>query len=91
MDIDQARLQYARRLVLRWPEGAGRDFVKTLEQTLRPFRGGRCAVALRYQSSAAKAELVFSEEWCVKPTRELTERLSQLCGNDGLRLIYRND
>jgi DNA polymerase III subunit alpha len=87
-DIDQAREQYARRLVLRWPDGADRNFIKTLEQTLRPFRGGRCAVAVRYQSSAARAELVLSEEWSVKPTRELTERLAQLCGNDGFRLLY---
>ena len=87
-DIDHAREQYARRLVLRWPEKADRNFIKTLEQTLKPFRGGRCAVAVRYQSSAARAELVLSEEWSVKATRELTERISQLCGNDGWRLIY---
>ena len=72
------------------PEKADRNFVKSLEQTLQPFRGGRCAVAVRYHSSAARAELVLSEEWSVKPTRELTERLAQLCGNDGWRLIYAN-
>jgi DNA polymerase-3 subunit alpha len=88
IDIDQAREQYARRLALRWPKDAGSSFVKTLEQTLRPFRGGRCAVTLRYESSVARADLVMSEEWCVKPTRELTDRLAQLCGNDGVRLIY---
>jgi DNA polymerase III subunit alpha len=31
---------------------------------------------------------VLSQEWQVKPTRELTERLSQLCGHDGFKLIY---
>ena len=87
-DIDQAREQHARRLLLRWPEGADRSFIKSLEQVLKPFRGGRCAVAVRYQSSAARAELVLSQEWSVKPTRDLTERLAQLCGNDGVRLIY---
>ena len=86
--IDHAREQYARRLVLRWPEKADGNFIKTLEQTLKPFRGGRCAVAVRYQSSAARAEMVLSEEWSVKATRELTEKLAQLCGNDGWRLIY---
>ena len=88
IDIDQAREQHGRRLLLRWPRGADRNFIKTLEQTLKPFRGGRCAVAIRYHSSVARADLVLSEEWQVKPTRELTERLSQLLGNDGLRLIY---
>jgi DNA polymerase-3 subunit alpha len=87
-DIDQAREQHARRLLLRWPEGADGSFIKSLEQVLKPFRGGRCAVAVRYQSSAARAELVLSQEWSVKPTRDLTERLAQLCGNDGVRLIY---
>jgi DNA polymerase-3 subunit alpha len=88
IDIDHAREQHARRLVIRWPEGADRSFVKTLEHTLRPFRGGRCAVAIRYQRSDARADLVLSEEWSVKPTRELTEKLAQLCGNDGFRLMY---
>ena len=90
-DIDQAREQHARRLLLRWPEGADGSFIKSLEQVLKPFRGGRCAVAVRYQSSAARAELVLSQEWSVKPTRDLTERLAQLCGNDGVRLIYSPD
>jgi DNA polymerase III subunit alpha len=88
IDIDQAREQHGRRLVLRWPEGADRGFTKQLEQILKPFRGGRCAVVVRYQSSAARAEMVLSEEWSVRPTRELTDRLAQLCGNDGVRLIY---
>jgi len=88
IDIDQARELYARRLVLRWPADAGPDFVRKLENALRPFRGGRCSVAIRYYSSAARADLVLSEEWMVKPSRELTEKLSQLVGHDGLRLIY---
>jgi DNA polymerase-3 subunit alpha len=88
MDIDQAREQHARRLLIRWPSTLDREFVKTLEQTLRPFRGGRCSVVVHYRSEAARAELVLSEEWCVKPSRELTEKLSQLCGHEGVRLVY---
>jgi DNA polymerase-3 subunit alpha len=88
IDIDQAREQHARRLLLRWPKDASPSFARQLEQTLRPFRGGKCAVAIRYHSSAARADLVLSEEWQVKATRELTERLSQLVGNDGMRVIY---
>ena len=88
IDIDQAREQNARRLLIRWPKDASQSFAKTLEQTLRPFRGGQCAIGIRYHNSAARADLVLSEEWCVKPTRELTERLSQLVGNDGVRVVY---
>ncbi len=88
IDIDQAREQHARRLLIRWPAGVDHSFVKTLEQTLRPFRGGQCAIGIRYHNAAARADLTLSEEWCVKPTRELTERLSQLVGNDGFRVVY---
>jgi DNA polymerase III subunit alpha len=88
IDIDQARDQHARRLLIRWPKDAADSFAKTLEQTLRPFRGGKCAIAIRYHNSAARADLVLSEEWCVKPTRELTERLSQLVGHEGMRVVY---
>jgi hypothetical protein len=43
---------------------------------------------VRYHNSAARADLVLSDEWCIKPTRELTERLGQLLGHDSVRLIY---
>src|SRR5690606_27448326 len=88
IDIDQARELYARRLTLDWPPGADRQFIKTLEQTLRPFRGGKCAVGIRYRSDVARADLVLSQDWCVRPARQLTERLSQLVGHDGVRLSY---
>lgn len=88
IDIDQAREQHARRLLLRLPRRVDTAFMRSLEQNLRPFRGGRCSVAVRYHGSAARADLVLSDEWCVNPTRELTERLSQLVGHDGVRLIY---
>jgi DNA polymerase-3 subunit alpha len=92
MDIDQAREQHARRLAVRWPPGLDkpgqRNFLKQLEQALRPFRGGRCSVAVYYSNANARAELVLSQEWMVKPTRELTERLAQLCGHDGIKLMY---
>jgi DNA polymerase III subunit alpha len=88
IDIDQAREQHAKRLLIRWPKDAGTAFAKTLEQILRPFRGGKCAVAIRYHNSAARADLVLSEEWSVRPTRELTERLSQVVGHEGMRVVY---
>lgn len=88
MDIDEVREKYGRRLTLRWPKNADQGFVKELEQILKPFRGGSgaCVVAIRYASSEARADLVLSEEWLVQPKRELTERLSQLVGNDGFHM-----
>jgi DNA polymerase-3 subunit alpha len=88
LDIEQAREQYGRRILLRWPDHPERNLVRALEQTLRPFCGGHCAVAIHYRSKDARADLTLSDEWCVKPTRELTERLARLFGNDGVRVIW---
>jgi len=91
IDIAQAREQYARRLVLRWPvarNGDGRRLVAALEEALRPSRGGRCAVAIRYAGAAASANVLLGEEWSVRPSRDLIERLGQLVGRDGVELVY---
>jgi DNA polymerase-3 subunit alpha len=58
LDVDQAREQYARRLVIRWPreqQQGGARFVNVLEQTLRPYCRGRCSVAVRCSNMMGSA------------------------------------
>jgi len=91
LDLDQAREQYARRLVLRWPGARNGDagtVVSALEQALRPSRGGRCAVGIRYDRADASAFVELGEEWTVRPSRELIERLGRILGRDGVELYY---
>jgi len=92
MDVDQAREQFARRLVLRWPpaarNGDARKLVTAIEQALKPSQGGRCAVAVRYLSGDASAIVQFGEDWKVRPSRELIERLGTLVGREGVEVMY---
>ena len=91
LDLDQAREQYARRLVLRWPGSRNGDagtVVSALEQALRPSRGGRCAVGIRYLRADASAFVELGEEWTVRPSRELIERLGRILGRDAVELYY---
>jgi DNA polymerase III subunit alpha len=93
LDVDQAREQYARNLVLRWPAGRGRNgdagkVIAAIEQALKPSQGGRCAVALRYATGEAAAVLQFGEQWRVRPSRELIDRLGSVVGRDGIELYY---
>ncbi len=89
VDIDQAREQFARRLIIRWPsDRASPGFVTALEEALKPYRRGSCGVAVDYRGKHARAALTLPEEWSVRPTRELIERLSQLVGPDGVELRY---
>jgi DNA polymerase-3 subunit alpha len=89
MDIDQAREREARRLIIRWPARADTaQLVTALADALGGYRPGRCAVTVFYCNDMARAPLHFGEGWMVRPTRELMERLSQLVGRDGLKLVY---
>jgi DNA polymerase-3 subunit alpha len=92
LDVDQARDQYARRVVLRWPRGEraadGRRLVNEIERALQPSRGGRCAVSIRFSRSDAAALVNFGEDWTVRPSRELVERLGQIVGRDGVEIVY---
>ena len=52
----------ARRLVLRWPRGTNGDgsrMIAAIERALRPNRGGRCAVAIRYAGESASAQVLL--------------------------------
>jgi len=87
--VDTVREREARRIVLRWPAtGNGTRLVGELEEALRPFRSGQCGVSLQYSSGDARAAITLGEEWQVRPTRELLERLAQLVGRDSVRVLY---
>jgi len=91
LDLDQAREQYARRLVLSWPgncNGDSRQLITAIERALGPSRGGQCSVAVSFARDDASATLQFGEEWCVRPTRDLVERLVQIVGRQGVKLYY---
>ena len=92
LDVDQAREQFARNLVLRWPpaarNGDARKLVERIEHALRPSQGGRCNVAVRYANADASSIVQFGEHWRVRPSRELIERLSSLVGRDAVELYY---
>jgi DNA polymerase-3 subunit alpha len=92
IDIEQAREKLARRLDIRWPEGAtngsGKHFIASLQQVLKDYRRGQCVVAVHYRSTDARAAVTLPEEWSVRPTRELLEKLEQLVGRDGIKLVF---
>jgi DNA polymerase-3 subunit alpha len=92
IDIEQAREKLARRLDIRWPEGAtngsGKTFIASLQQVLKDYRRGQCVVAVHYRSTDARAAVTLPEEWSVRPTRELLEKLEQLVGRDGVKLVF---
>ena len=81
MDVDQAREQFARNLVLRWPAARARNgdaskLIAALEQALQAEPGRRAATWPCVSPPAKRLPiLTFGEQWKVRPSRELIERL----------------
>jgi hypothetical protein len=55
---------------------------------LKEYRRGQCVVAVHYRSTDARAAVTLPEEWSVRPTRELLEKLERLVGRDGVKLVF---
>ena len=90
-DIDKLIEQKATDLVIRWQQnGHGKLNADRLKGVLEPYRPGGCDISLFYRRDDAQAQVRLGEEWSVRPSRELRERLAEVVGNDGFRFIYKN-
>lgn len=89
VDIDRVIEDRASRLVIRWIEQPGHRLdARSLKSALEPFRPGNCSIWVCYTRSDAEARLALGQDWRVRPSRDLRERLSELVGADGFRFIY---
>ena len=87
--LDRLREQQVRRVVLKWPQGAGADtFIERLAAALEPWRPGSCQVAIAYTGEHARGGLTLGPEWNVRPAAPLIEALEALVGRNGLQLSY---
>jgi DNA polymerase-3 subunit alpha len=87
--VDAAIEEYARRITISLSgDDSGLELIGQLRETLAPFRQGACEVSIQYRSAAGEAQLVCSDEWSVRPTRELRESLSRLLGEDRYAIHY---
>ena len=92
-DIDQARENFARALVINWACAEdvtlNTEFINKLTETLTPNKGGNCPVGINYLSNAAKASLQLGDAWRVHPTDDLITRLRWLLGTDNVEVRYK--
>lgn len=88
-DIDTARERYAKQLSIRVRAEASDDrFLQQLASVLKPFRDGRTPVSVDYRRPEASARFSLGEQWRVRPTEELLQRLRNLAGKDTVSLEY---
>jgi len=90
LSLDEARAEYARRLVLRVnARQCEAGILRALAALLAEHRtDGRCAVWLEYSGPVARVELAFGSDWRVKPSEALLKRLRELVGAEVVQLRY---
>ncbi|MAD92054.1 MAG: DNA polymerase III subunit alpha [Gammaproteobacteria bacterium] len=65
-----------------------KDTLNKLHDALVPFRDGQCEVLVHYIGDKATAKLSLGAQWTVKPSRELLDKLTELLGNNNVRISY---
>jgi DNA polymerase-3 subunit alpha len=89
LHIDRVIESRAKSMVLSLaPNGQGEQLLVKLHDLLLPFREGSCDVSVRYIGESASARLSLGPEWAVRPSRELRDKLTELLGNNNVRLLY---
>ena len=88
-DLDKAREQYAKRLVIRVSQARmNNGFIQDLSSTLAPFRQGQTPVDIEYCRADAVGRLQLGEGWRVRPVQELLNRLRELAYPDQVEVRY---
>jgi len=88
-ELDKAREQQARRVVLKWPARPdSRALLGRLAEILTPFRPGPCPITVEYTGSGASGALTLGPDWTVRASRELLEKLETLVGRGGVQVVY---
>ncbi len=88
-DIDKMVAQRASGLVIRWAVSEVSTLTAgQLKEILEPSRPGPCAVCLYYMRDEAEVRLRLGQNWSVRPSRELRERLAEAVGIESFLFVY---
>jgi DNA polymerase-3 subunit alpha len=89
VQIDRVIESRAKSMVLNLsPNGQGQRLLTRLHDVLLPYREGHCDVSVQYVGVDAAARLQLGPEWTVRPSRELRDKLTELLGQNNVRLLY---
>lgn len=88
MTLNQLREQMVKRLLIRVDSKEVDQLLTQLPSAIESYIGGQCSITIAYQGEAAAAKLILGDTWKIKPSGELLNRLSQLCGNEKVEFEY---
>ena len=89
MSFDQARMIYARGLVLSIKNSEiSESFLNKLNNILKDYRGGKCPIFIDYANDETGAKLVLGDEWRIVASEDLLVKLKESLGEDKVSFAY---
>ncbi|GAB1264665.1 DNA polymerase III subunit alpha [Aurantivibrio infirmus] len=89
MTIDEARQNLVKSLCLKVNSASiDNSFTSKLSTILTPYLNQGCPVRIDYSRKDASGQIYLGEEWRVKPTEELVQRLRETYGRESVSLMY---
>ncbi len=88
-NITTARENFAKHLLIRIEQNkADAVFFEKIQQAIKPFCPGNCPVYIQYHREDSWVNLLLGEQWQVKPTDELLEKLRKMLGEQAAYIKY---
>jgi len=84
-DIDRVIEQRVSHLTIRWLSS---EDPSALREILTPFRPGRCDVAVNFIKNDAFGKITLSDDWRVRPSGELRDKLAETVGIHAFKFNY---
>ena len=84
--VDEAREHFAKYLQIIFRDK--KEDPEQLAQILSPYRGGTCAVMVRYLHKNATADIQLGESWRIRPVKELLNLLRRSFPEDQVEIVY---
>ncbi|NNC97844.1 MAG: DNA polymerase III subunit alpha [Gammaproteobacteria bacterium] len=95
-DLEEARDQFAGRLVIRYKNTASdsieyEELLTRLQSSLEPHLDGNCRIVMAYQNDRSGAQIEFGDAWRVTPNKLMVENLQKILGKKNVRIQYQRD
>lgn len=87
MSIEQARENYARRIVIKLEQHCLADF-EALRDLVFPFSAGACPLIIQYLREKAQVNLQLGAKWRVTPCDDLLDALEHFLGKAAVAVEY---
>ncbi len=91
-DIVEAREEFGKNILITTHQSKlSKETTKKLAAILQPYKNGNTPVCIIYERKEGSGKLILGDEWKVKPTDELLQKLRHAFGDENVIIQYQRN